>query len=166
MSIQAEIARIVSAKQDLADWLVDHNVRVSIDTNLNELVDLLDSASIGGSSEAALVPVSVSASTTATISKTITPKGTMVGASTSPTNSLYRCPANSMLVLYGTCNGGSSTTQAYPTVNLTGDLTSETVYYTGSNSTSTRPMGIFVVHIGTEGGTVTFTRATSKNAVI
>lgn len=165
MSIQTEINRLASAKSALSSWLLEHDVRISLNAKLNELVGLLDTVSTGDKKDV-LVPVTVNCAVTALISKTVLPVGAKENSLLGSTSSSYRCPANSMLVLYGTCNGGTSTAQAYPTVNVTGDLTSEVVYYTASSSSSTRPMGIFVIHVGTEGGAVTFTRATSKNAIM
>ena len=166
MSIQTEIDRIKSAKSELAKWLSSHKVVLNVNASINDLVDLLDSAATGGTPATTLVPVEVVCGLNTTISKIYTQKGTLTAATGSLTGSSYRCTANSMLVLYGTCGGGSTTQQAYPTVTVDGDMTVETVYYTGSTSSATRPMGVFVIHVGTQGGTVTFTRAVSKNAII
>lgn len=166
MSIKTEIERIESAKQGLSEWLSNHDVRVSFNAKLNELVELLDSANMGSIPATPLVPVEVVSGLNTTIHQLYIPKGTMTVAADSLTGSNYRCTANAMLVLYGTCGGGSTNQQAYPTVTVDGDMTVETVYYTGSTSSATRPMGIFVIHVGTKGGTVTFTRAVSKNAII
>lgn len=165
MSIKSEIERIASAKQELVRWLSRHKVVLNINASINELVELLDSAASGGTADA-FVTVNVTSAAAAMLSKTVLPHGAVESGVNPISGTAYLCPANSMLVLYGTCNGGTTAQQAYPSVTVTGDMTSETVYYTGSNSSATRPLGIFVVWVGTKGGTVTLTRSTTKNAII
>ena len=59
MSIQSEIERISGAKQDLVDWLLDHDVEVSFNAKLDEIVSLLADVSTVGSEEKNLVLVEV-----------------------------------------------------------------------------------------------------------
>ena len=166
MSIQIEIARLLAAKQNLSDWLVEHDVRVSNNAKLNELVNLLDTVSTGGSSSTPLVPVDVLYTVTSSVVKTVLPKGSQAGDTLTLMGNSYLCPANSLLVVYGTCNGGTTSTQAYPTITVTGDLDFEPVYYTASNAALNKPIGIFAIHIGEVGGTVTLTRKTSSGAIM
>ena len=166
MSIQAEIERITSAKQSLSEWLANHDVRVSINAKLNELVELLDTASSGKIEVTTQVLVTITSGVNALILKTVLPDGTVERPSTTLGGAMYICPANSLIVLYGNCSGGSTLQQAYPTVTVTEGMTVDTIYYTGSNLSSERPIGIFVVHVGTKGGTITFSRTTTKNSVV
>ena len=166
MSVQNEIERIVTAKQELAKWLASHKVVLNVNASINELVDLLDFASTGGIPATTLVPVTVTAAAGVTLTTTVLPYGTLESALSSTDGRSYRCPENSMLVLYCSCTGGTTAAQAYPTVTVTGDLTAKTIYYTGSNSSTNRPVGIFVVQVGTQGGAVTLNRTISKGTVI
>ena len=75
MSIQSEIERLSSAKQDLVDWLLDHDVEVSFNAKLDELVSLLADVSTDSGEEKDFVHVEVKHGSNTLISKTVTPPG-------------------------------------------------------------------------------------------
>lgn len=167
MSIQTEINRIGAAKQNLMRWLSEHKIALNINATIDELVALLDMVSTESSAETSLVPVKISGSAlNTTIVSTVVPKSAKESALASTTSRSYLCPANSLVVLYCTCTGGTATTTAYPGVAVSGDVQAETVYVTYSNASTTKPMAIYAIHVGAAGGTVTLARKTSSGVVM
>ena len=167
MSIQSEIERISGAKQDLVDWLLDHDVEVSFNAKLDEIVSLLADVSTGGSEEKNLVLVEVKYGSNTLISKTITPPGSSASGTPVLQGAGYEVPANSLMVVYASAtSGGTAKLQAYIDVTITGDITYETVYQTVSNSSAVKPVYIAAVKVGSRDGTITFTRKTSSGSIM
>lgn len=167
MSIQSEIERLSGAKQDLADWLLDHDVEVSFNAKLDELVGLLADVSTDSGEEKDFVHVEVKYGSNTLISKTVTPPGSSASGTLVLQGAGYEVPADSLMVVYASAtSGGTAKLQAYIDVTITGDITYETVYQTVSNSSAVKPVYIAAVKVGTQGGTITFTRKTSSGSIM
>ncbi len=167
MSIQTEIARISGAKQSLADWLLDHDVEVSFNAKLDELVELLDDVPTGGDT-GVLVPVdSVRSASTVSFAKVVTPPGSSDSTETIPNGTRYFVPAKSLMVVYAFAGtGGSSKQQATVTATGTSDIQTDTVYQVASTSLAVKPVLVCAVSVGETGGTVTFTKRTSSGEIM
>ena len=167
MSIQSEIERLSGAKQDLVDWLLDHDVEVSFNAKLDELVSLLADVSTDSGEEKDFVHVEVKHGSNTLISKTVTPPGSSASGTLVLQGAGYEVPTDSLMVVYASAtSGGTAKLQAYIDVAVTGDVTYETVYQTVSNSSAVKPVYIAAVKVGSRDGTITFTRKTSSGSIM
>ena len=108
MSIQSEIERLSGAKQDLADWLLDHDVEVSFNAKLDELVSLLADVSTDSGEEKDFVHVEVKHGSNTLISKTVTPPGSSASGTLVLQGAGYEVPTDSLMVVYASATSGGT----------------------------------------------------------
>ena len=121
---------------------------------------------IEGTQETPLVPVTIRFPMSVTISDICLPPGVSDEQVILITDTTLRIPAASVLVIYATCNGGTSLKPVYISASATGDLTCKKLYGVNSSSSSTRGVGIFVITTGKEGGEVNISRNISGGAIM
>ena len=163
MSIQTEIERIIDAKQSLSDWLLNHDVQVSFDAKLGELVSLLDDVHTGGT----LAPVEVTHSSGIVLKSIVTPPGSEGEPEELEDGNRYMVPANSLVVVYAIAtSGGTASRTVSVGANASGDVSFESVYRISSTDLATKPILIGAIRVGENGGAVNFVKKASGGSVV
>ena len=144
---------------------------MSNESNINNEVILHGKISatvqiINGAQETPLVPVTLNFPATVNLNSVYLPPGSEEGLLVLVSGAVHRVPANSMLVVYATCTGGTMQRPTYVSGSANGDLTLEKIYNAYSTGTSVKGIAIFVIKTGTEGGEIFLTRSVSGGAIM